>query len=173
CACCARTPPRTRATGGADMGAAPDLEALLPASWPVSPGVTAFTTLRHGAGGSLPPFDSFNLGNARGPEGDDPALVAANRAALVAHARLPSAPHWLRQVHGTAVLEAGTAIPTGDASAEQARMADEPEADAAVTGVPGVVLAVLTADCLPVLFATRDGSRIGAAHAGWRGLAAG
>lgn len=155
------------------MRAGPDLAAMLPASWPAPPGVTAFTTLRHGAGGSLPPFDSFNLGNARGPAGDDPALVAANRAALVARAGLPSAPHWLRQVHGTGVLEASRPIPTGDASAEQGRMAGEPEADAAVTGVPGVVLAVLTADCLPVLFATRDGSRIGAAHAGWRGLAAG
>lgn len=147
--------------------------AILPAGWPAPPGVTAFTTLRHGAGGSRPPFDSFNLGNARGPAGDDPAAVAANRAALVARAGLPSAPHWLRQVHGTGVLEATRAIPAGDASAELARMAAEPEADAAVSRVPGVVLAVLTADCLPVLLATRDGSRIGAAHAGWRGLAAG
>lgn len=155
------------------MDAAGERLETLPASWPAPPGITAFTTLRNGAGGSRAPFDRFNLGNARGPAGDDPARVAANRAALVAHARLPSAPHWLRQVHGTWVLEASRTIPAGNASTEHARMAGEPEADAAVTGLPGAVLAVLTADCLPVLLAARDGSRVGAAHAGWRGLAAG
>src|SRR5690606_28534580 len=148
-------------------------DAFLPADWPAPPGVAAFTTLRRGAGGSAPPFGSFNLGNARGPDGDDPAAVAANRAALVACASLPSAPHWLRQVHGTGVLVVDRALPAGDATAERARMAAEPEADAAVTAAQGVVLAVLTADCLPVVFASRDGRRVGAAHAGWRGLAAG
>ena len=149
------------------------MDAFLPADWPAPPGVAAFTTLRQGAGGSAPPFGSFNLGNARGPDGDDPAAVAANRAALVACASLPSAPHWLRQVHGTGVLVVDRALPAGDATAERARMAAEPEADAAVTAAQGVVLAVLTADCLPVVFASRDGRRVGAAHAGWRGLAAG
>lgn len=147
--------------------------AILPADWPAPPGVRAFTTLRHGAGGSAPPFGSFNLGNMRGPEADDPAAVAANRAKLVACAGLPSAPHWLRQVHGTGVLVVDRALPGGDSAAEHARMAAEPEADAAVTAMPGVVLAVLTADCLPVVFASKDGRRAGAAHAGWRGLAAG
>lgn len=154
------------------MAAGP-VGAILPADWPAPPGVRAFTTLRQGAGGSAPPFDSFNLGNARGPDGDDPAAVAANRAALVVCAGLPSAPHWLRQVHGTGVLVVDRALPAGDATAERARMAAEPEADAAVTAAPGVALAVLTADCLPVVFASRDGRRVGAAHAGWRGLAAG
>lgn len=154
------------------MAAAP-AEALLPADWPAPPRVRAFTTLRHGAGGSAPPFGSFNLGNARGPDGDDPAVVASNRAALVARAGLPSAPHWLRQVHGTGVLVVDRALAAGDAVAEGARVAGECEADAAVTAAAGVVLAVLTADCLPVLFASRDGRRVGAAHAGWRGLAAG
>jgi len=147
--------------------------AILAADWPAPPGVVAFTTLRRGAGASSPPFDGFNLGNARDPAGDDPAVVAANRAELVARAGLPAAPRWLRQVHGTGVLAVDAALPAGDATAERARMAAEPEADAAVTARPGAVLAILTADCLPVVFAARDGSEIAAAHAGWRGLAAG
>lgn len=146
--------------------------ALLPAHWPAPPGVVAFTTLRQGAGISQPPFGGFNLGNARAG-GDDPAAVAANRAALASRAGLPSAPHWLRQVHGTGVLVVDSALAPGDARVERARMACEPEADAAVTTIPGVVLAVLTADCLPVVFAALDGSEVGVAHAGWRGLAAG
>jgi YfiH family protein len=72
---------------------------------------------------------------------------------------LPSPPRWLRQVHGTSV-----AVEPGD---------DEPEADAAVTRMPGTALAILTADCLPVVLASEDGNEVAAAHAGWRGLAAG
>jgi YfiH family protein len=134
---------------------------LLAADWDAPANVHAFTTLRHGAGSSPPPFDSFNLGNARAADGDDAAAVARNRAELVARAGLPSPPCWLRQVHGTRVLRFDAPVD------------DEPEADAAVTSARGVVLAILTADCLPVVFAARDGSEVGAAHAGWRGLAAG
>ena len=167
-------PPRpTRARGAADVAAPAPGGPILPADWPAPPGVVVFTTLRHGAGASRPPFDAFNLGNARDPAGDDPAIVAANRAELVALAGLPSAPRWLRQVHGTGVLAVDAALPAGDAAAERARMAAEPAADAAVTAHPGAVLAILTADCLPVVFAARDGSEVAAAHAGWRGLAAG
>jgi len=137
------------------------VSAWIEADWPAPPGVRALTTLRYGPGVSPPPFDAFNLGNRHAADGDDPARVERNRALLVEHARLPSPPCWLRQVHGTRVLRF-------DAPA-----ADEPEADAAVTGVPGVVLAILTADCLPVVLCDADGSEIGAAHAGWRGLAAG
>ncbi|WP_028919178.1 peptidoglycan editing factor PgeF [Pseudoxanthomonas suwonensis] len=138
--------------------------ALLPASWPAPPGVVAFTTLRHGAGVSAAPFDTFNLGTR---SGDDPPAAAANRAELVRRAGLPSVPHWLRQVHGTGVLrfEAPARSEAGDAG--------EAEADASVTSTAGVVLAILTADCLPVVFAAVDGSEVGAAHAGWRGLAGG
>lgn len=146
---------------------------LLAASWPAPPGVTALSTLRHGAGASMAPFDRFNLGNARAANGDAPDTVAANRAALAGLGQLPSAPHWLRQVHGTGVLRFAQPLPVADAAGEKARMESEPEADAAVTSMPGVVLAILTADCLPVVFAARDGSEVGAAHAGWRGLAAG
>jgi YfiH family protein len=138
--------------------------AILPADWPAPPGVIAFTTLRHGAGASHAPFDTFNLG-AR--SGDDPASVSANRDALVRGFGLPSPPRWLRQVHGTGVLR--LEAPAGASTA----MEDEPEADAAVTSVPATVLAILTADCLPVVLAADDGSEVGAAHAGWRGLASG
>jgi YfiH family protein len=128
---------------------------LLP-DWRAPPGVVAFTTLRHGAGSSRTPFDDFNLGAGCG---DDTDAVARNRNALISRFALPSPPRWLRQVHGVEV-----AVEPGS---------DEPEADAAVTRTPGTVLAVLTADCLPVVFASDDGSEVAAAHAGWRGLAGG
>ena len=155
------------------------MNACVRASAPFPPNVRAFTTLRHGAGVSRAPFDSFNLGNFRGADGDDPAAVARNRALLAAGFGLPSWPHWLRQVHGTRVLRfdapaaPGPRGGEGDAAGLAAPGDDEPEADAAVTGVPGVVLAILTADCLPVVLAARDGGEIAAAHAGWPGLSAG
>lgn len=159
------------------MGASP----FLPADWPAPGRVRGFTTLRYGAGESLAPFDRFNLGNRVAADGDDPAAVDANRAALIGVARLPSTPVWLRQVHGTAVFRAGADRDgpitwTGSASDEgrdQLELLPEPEADAAVTSVPGTVLAILAADCLPVLFCADDASEVGAAHAGWRGLAGG
>ena len=137
----------------------------LAADWP-PPRVRALTTLRHGAGASSPPFDLFNLGNRSAADGDDPATVQRNRDELATRLVLPSPPHWLRQVHRMQVLrfERPPAAVGIDA---------EPTADAAVTAVPGVVLAILTADCLPVVFAARDGSEVGAAHAGWQGLAGG
>lgn len=130
------------------------------ADWPAPPGLRALTTLRSGDGVSPSPFDRLNLGIRCG---DDPALAQRNRELLGSWLDLPSKPHWLRQVHGTGV-QRFDAAPGGD---------EEPEADAAVTSVPGVVLAILTADCLPVVFAARDGGEVAAAHAGWRGLAAG
>ncbi len=105
-------------------------------------------------GVSGPPWDSFNLGDH---VGDDPAHVAANRARL--RRELPAEPGWLRQVHSARVVDLGN---TRDR-----------EADAAFTREAGQVCAVLTADCLPVLFCDRKGSVVAAAHAGWRGLAAG
>lgn len=85
------------------------------------------------------------------------------RARLMRALGLPSEPRWLRQVHGIRVLD----------DADWAEAGAEPEADAAITREPGVVLAVRTADCLPILLAADDGSAIAAVHAGWRGLAAG
>lgn len=147
------------------------MNACVRASAPFPANVRAFTTLRHGAGVSRAPFDSFNLGNFRAPDGDDPAAVADNRALLATGLRLPSWPHWLLQVHGTRALRLDA--PASPPSAAGSPPGDEPEADAAVTSVPGVVLAILTADCLPVVLAARDGSEIAAAHAGWPGLSAG
>src|SRR3546814_4669136 len=77
------------------------------ANWDAPANVHAFTTLRCGAGSSQAPFDEFNLGNARAADGDDPAVVARNRAELIERAGLPSPLRWLRQVHGTRVLRFG------------------------------------------------------------------
>jgi YfiH family protein len=126
--------------------------------WQPHPRVRAASTLRTAPGVSVAPFDRCNLGEN---SGDDSDAVAANRAGLVAALGLPAAPRWLRQVHGTGVVRFAAAD------------AGQPTADAAVTDTPGVVLAILTADCLPVLFAARDGSEVAAAHAGWRGLVGG
>ena len=132
------------------------------ADWPMPPGVAAFTTTRalqspH-IGCSAAPFDRFNLGAACG----DPLTSAtANREQLIALAGLPNAPCWLKQTHGVAVARFDSPSTVS------------PEADASVTDKAGVVLAILTADCLPVLFAASDGSEVGASHAGWRGLCGG
>lgn len=134
----------------------------LQADWSAPAGVHAFTTLRHGAGVSQAPFDTFNLGNRHAADGDDPVAVERNREALIALAGLPSAPHWLKQVHGVDVVRCDGPAAGG-----------EPVADAAVASTPGTVLAILTADCLPVVFAATAGDEVGAAHAGWRGLAGG
>lgn len=126
---------------------------ILPA-WPAPANIHALVTTREG-GVSRPPYDSFNLGDH---VGDDPVAVGQNRALLQGF--LPSSPRWLKQVHGTTVAMAdGLDAPI--------------EADAAVSFMPDTVCAVLTADCLPVLFCNADGNRVAAAHAGWRGLAAG
>ncbi len=130
-------------------------EPLVP-DWPAPARVRALMTTRRG-GTSPPPWESLNLGVA---VGDEPARVAANRATL--RALLPDEPRWLRQVHGRGVVHADDIDP-----------AAPPDADASWTATPGVVCCVQVADCLPVLFAARDGSVVGAAHAGWRGLAAG
>jgi YfiH family protein len=128
--------------------------------WTVSPRIRAAVTTRRSPGESKPPFDRANLG-ARCD--DDPDAVAANRAALASMLRLPSSPRWLRQVHGDAVHEAVAG------SVESV----EPVADAVHTRDAGVVCAVLTADCLPLLVAADEGDEIAAIHAGWRGLSGG
>jgi YfiH family protein len=127
--------------------------------WPAPAGVKAVVTTRQG-GVSRPPFDAFNLATH---VGDDPEAVRANRAALVETLRLTSEPCWLEQVHGTGVV----------ALHENNPISTPPKVDASTTMRPGQVCAVLTADCLPVLFCDRAGTRVAAAHAGWRGLAAG
>ena len=139
------------------------VDSRLVAEWPAPSNVRAFTTLRGGPGVSLAPFDRFNLGAACG---DDPAHVRLNRERLLGEFALPAAPRWLHQVHGTHV-QAFNPAHVGGASAPT------PTADAAITTLPNTVLAVLTADCLPVLFCNDVGTEVAAAHAGWRGLAGG
>ena len=127
----------------------------IPADWPAPDNVVAGTTIRVG-GASTGVFESLNLG---AHVGDDPAAVAENRSRFVTMRDLPGEPDWLTQVHGTAV-----------------RVAGEPsaaEADAAIARHPAAVVAVLTADCLPILLCARSGDEIAAIHGGWRGLAAG
>jgi YfiH family protein len=124
--------------------------------WPVPAGVRALSTLRTG-GASAAPYASLNLG---GHVGDQATAVEGNRRRLRDAAKLPAEPVWLEQVHGTCVLDLDSPGPLGPA-------------DAAVTRQPGRICAILTADCLPVLLADEAGDRVGAAHAGWRGLAAG
>ncbi len=122
--------------------------------WSAPARVRALVTTRAG-GVSVGPYASLNLGTH---VGDDAKAVAANRARLSAH--LPSSPCWLEQVHGVAVVDAS--VVTG-----------VPVADAAFARQPGVVCAVMTADCLPVLLCDEAGSVVAVAHAGWRGLHAG
>lgn len=129
---------------------------LIP-QWPAPANVRACVTTRNLAGHSRAPFKRCNLGLR---SGDDADVVRANRAGLMDALELPRAPRWLRQVHGIDVV---------DASAVD----DEAEADAAITRDARMVVAVLTADCLPLLLTCEDGSIVAAAHAGWRGLAAG
>ena len=124
--------------------------------WPAPPTVHAAVTTRMG-GVSQTPYASFNLATH---VGDDPSAVQTNRFRLQQDLPLPSIPVWLRQVHGIVVVDAGQA-------------GAEPEADGAYATRPGVVCAVLTADCLPVLLCNRAGTRVAALHAGWRGLADG
>jgi len=129
---------------------------IIDVDWPAPDNVRAFVSGRSG-GLSSSPYDSLNLADH---VGDDPQLVMANRTLLQQAMVNPVTMHWLSQVHGVDVVEAENT--------------DKPsEADALVTARQGAALAILTADCLPVLFCDTRGSRIAAAHAGWRGLAAG
>ena len=130
--------------------------AMLQVEWPAPPGVFAITTTRQG-GVSSPPYASLNLATH---VGDDAACVAENRRRLHETLSLPSHPFWLEQVHSCDVVRASSSTIT-------------PRADACYTHAPGVVCAVLTADCLPVLLCDRQGQHLAAVHAGWRGLAAG
>ena len=124
--------------------------------WPAPPSVRALTTLRQG-GESPPPYDSLNLGMGAG---DDRAAVARNRARLAAALGLEEAPCWLNQVHGSDAVRA-------------MHYDRAPQADASVGAAGSPPCVVLTADCLPVVLCDTSGTRVGVAHAGWRGLAGG
>ena len=129
----------------------------LPAQFEVPEGVTVGVTTRQG-GVSVGRLGEFNLA---GHVGDDPTSVAENRARLVAALQLPAEPLWLQQVHGVDVhVDLDGSVPTQPC-------------DGAVTFEANRVLAVLTADCVPIVLVSQDGRRLGVAHAGWRGLAHG
>ncbi|WP_242207024.1 MULTISPECIES: peptidoglycan editing factor PgeF [unclassified Pseudomonas] len=121
--------------------------------WPAPASVKACVTTREG-GVSEAPFDSLNLGDH---VDDRPEAVAENRRRLTDHFSIQ--PAWLQQVHGIAVAHADPGIVA--------------TADASWTTTPGIACTAMTADCLPALFCDRAGTRVAAAHAGWRGLAAG
>jgi len=135
------------------MRSLPHPDWIAPA-WPAERRVRALITTRSG-GVSSGKFASLNLSTR---VGDDLQCVARNRAIL--KACLPAEPAWVKQVHGTAVIDAARATP-------------DAEADGVVTRDTGPVCAVMTADCLPVLLCDRAGKSVGIAHAGWRGLAGG
>lgn len=124
------------------------------ADWPAPKNVRTLVTTRHG-GVSTGPYASMNLGAFLA---DDVKAVKANRSILRRH--LPAEPKWLRQIHGTDVI---------DADATQGLML----ADASVARKANTVCAITTADCIPVLFCDQAGTVVAAAHAGWRGLCAG
>ncbi|QXL85817.1 peptidoglycan editing factor PgeF [Comamonas sp. NLF-1-9] len=128
--------------------------------WPAPPGVRALCTTRAG-GVSAPPWEHCNLGEH---VGDAAAAVAANRRLLqtvLSAQGAPVRPVFLHQVHGSKVLALQPGVPDGA------------QADACTADLPGLACTVMVADCLPVLLCNRAGTRVAAAHAGWRGLAAG
>ena len=145
-----------RRTPGLDV--APNLNPgwIIP-QWPAPAHVHAVCTTRAG-GASNPPFDSMNLGDH---VGDDVRHVAQNRSRL--RDAIHATPVFLSQVHGVQVVEFDNVTPCGS----------DLQADACITRRPGVACTIMVADCLPVLFTNRQGSVVGAAHAGWRGLAGG
>ncbi|MCG6218148.1 peptidoglycan editing factor PgeF [Vibrio furnissii] len=125
--------------------------------WPAPVSVKALSSTRVG-GFSLPPYDGLNVGMH---VGDDPHRVECNRHWLQQQAGMPSAPIWLNQTHSTVVVEV---------DAPTAQVLD---ADGVWTQAPNVVCSAMTADCLPVLIANTQGTKVAAVHAGWRGLSAG
>lgn len=131
-------------------------KSIIRPDWKVPPQVFSFVTTRVGGASSVP-FNTFNLADH---VGDIAANVSSNRQLLAGMLPPNVALQWLEQVHGVEVIEA-------------CRGKRVPKADAAVVTSPGQAVGILTADCLPVLFASADGSWVGAAHAGWRGLANG
>jgi YfiH family protein len=161
---------------------------IIAPDWPAPTRVRSAFTLRTG-GVSLAPYDSLNLGAHVG-DADD--AVRENRRRVRARLGLPAEPVWLQQVHGIEVADLDALREPGAAGSGRERAAgtpserehvgggpaasptsEPPRADASVTQTPGRVCVIQVADCMPVLFAARDGSAVGAAHAGWRGLAGG
>lgn len=132
------------------------MTAILPADWDLPTNVRAYITTRAAADA-----DAYSAFNLAAHVGDNPEQVARHRQQLLSQCGGLQALQWLDQVHGTDVYRV------------EAMPRETPQADAAVSRLAGVACAVLTADCLPVLFCDSQGSQVAAAHAGWRGLLAG
>jgi len=132
-----------------------EIQLIVP-DWPAPPGVVAVSTTRTG-GASEGPYASLNLAKH---VGDRDNLVDQNRARLMRDLGLAEQPRWLNQVHGNHVV----------AAEEVSRPV---AADSATAYKFGVVCAVMTADCLPILLCDRRGRRVAAVHGGWRGLVSG
>lgn len=128
------------------------MNAIIP-NWQAPVNVRGFTTTRQG-GVSLAPFDSFNLGDH---VGDEKSAVKTNRTLLRQDFGLPQSPLFLTQTHSTRVIQ----LPY---------QGENLEADAVYTRAPNQVCAIMTADCLPVMFCSIQGDEVACAHAGWRGL---
>ena len=136
--------------------------------WPAPDNVRSCSTTRYG-GVSLTPYNQMNLGDH---VGDDPVAVKKNREQLVKSLELPNEPCWLQQVHGTNVTVFNEQR-DGDMQEASVSISKVPVSDASTTSQSKQICAVLTADCLPVLFCDQSGTQVAAAHAGWRGLATG
>ncbi|WP_305843879.1 peptidoglycan editing factor PgeF [Photobacterium leiognathi] len=132
------------------------MKAIIP-NWPASKSVKAISTTRSG-GVSVAPYHELNLGLH---VGDNESDVKQNRDILKQHCELVESPAWLNQVHSADVIEFDVAL------------SSVPDADGSFTRTPGLACAIMTADCLPVLFCNKQGTEVAAVHAGWRGLASG
>lgn len=160
------------------MSGAPQTAFAVPGivpDWAAPSRVRAFVSLREGGvsagayGDAQGRAHGLNLGDH---VGDDPQHVATNRARL--QSSLPGPICWMRQVHGIDVWDADAgAVGDAQSTARPLPAFDGPTADAAVTSRPGAVLAIMTADCLPILLTDTEGRAVACAHAGWRGLASG
>ena len=136
----------------------PGYDAVIVPDWPAPVRVRAASTQRIG-GASRGSYASFNLSTG---VGDDACAVARNRLMLAKMLDLPAEPLWLRQVHGTTVLDADRVPPPLRPAAGQSSFGPAPHADGAVTSRPHQPCTILTADCLPVLLCDRSGTRVGA-----------
>ncbi|WP_318414230.1 peptidoglycan editing factor PgeF [Photobacterium leiognathi] len=132
------------------------MKAIIP-NWPAPKSVKAISTTRSG-GVSVAPYHELNLGLH---VGDNESDVKQNRERLKQHCELVESPAWLNQIHSADVIELDVAL------------SSVPDADGSFTRTPGLACAIMTADCLPVLFCNKQGTEVAAVHAGWRGLASG
>lgn len=134
----------------------PNNKLWLDADWPAPKNIHAGTSLRMG-GNSLAPYNNFNLAQHVGDDAND---VNKNRKILCDHLNLPHKPYWLNQTHSSDIFNMD-------------RTDENRDADGSFTSKRNSVCAILTADCVPVLFCNQKGTKIAAIHAGWKGICGG